>query len=368
MNERIFLLQSDIQKTLDKHYRHLDKYLSLDEAMLLLINQGIIYKDMDNTTTINSLYPINDATFMDRLGDIYLYANPDELRHFKGDRSHFFNDRAEVFLQSSFHHVRPEEHCHENIEVTYVYRGQYRFTSQGKEHIMSRGDAVLLSPNTAHTIEEFSDDSFYITLYINKSNLSLTFRSILKTHNIISEFIKEIISNPDSPNYLLISTDNNPVLNQLMINLFIEQVRFDQYAPECTLNYLKLFFLALIRSYDHFDQFYVSGANVDIGPVLDYLSKHYKTSTLSEMAKHFNYSNSYLSTLIKNSTGKNYTQIIKQYRLSEAKDYLDHSNRSVKDIALECGYNDVDHFSKTFKKVYGMSPQQYRSLKKKDIY
>ena len=36
------------------------------------------------------------------------------------------------------------------------------------------------------------------------------------------------------------------------------------------------------------------------------------------------------------------------------------TKRSIKDIALDCGYSDPLFFSRMFKKYYGMSPQEYR--------
>jgi AraC-like DNA-binding protein len=46
--------------------------------------------------------------------------------------------------------------------------------------------------------------------------------------------------------------------------------------------------------------------------------------------------------------------------MSDAKDYLTNTNLSIEKIAEYVGYNTVDHFSRTFKKHYYNSPQQFR--------
>jgi len=48
--------------------------------------------------------------------------------------------------------------------------------------------------------------------------------------------------------------------------------------------------------------------------------------------------------------------------MSDAIDYLKNTNMSIERISEIIGYNSSDHFSRTFKKYYNKSPQQYRKL------
>ena len=52
--------------------------------------------------------------------------------------------------------------------------------------------------------------------------------------------------------------------------------------------------------------------------ILNYLNRHYQSVTLHEAAKHFGYSTSHLSTLIKESTGRTFLQIIRDIKLDQA--------------------------------------------------
>lgn len=49
-------------------------------------------------------------------------------------------------------------------------------------------------------------------------------------------------------------------------------------------------------------------------------------------------------------------------RLLYAKDYLLRQNLSITDIAYKCGFNDVNYFSRFFKKHTGISPSKYTTL------
>ena len=51
-------------------------------------------------------------------------------------------------------------------------------------------------------------------------------------------------------------------------------------------------------------------------------------------------------------------------KMQKASQQLDFTDHSVKDIAMSMGFDDPYYFSKRFRKIIGMSPKQYRSLKK----
>ena len=56
-------------------------------------------------------------------------------------------------------------------------------------------------------------------------------------------------------------------------------------------------------------------------------------------------------------------QFLLDYRLEKSIEMLKDNNKTIQDIAIECGFNDANYFSKAFKKRYLMSPT---SLKEKN--
>ncbi len=55
----------------------------------------------------------------------------------------------------------------------------------------------------------------------------------------------------------------------------------------------------------------------------------------------------------------NITEFINQKRIEEAKLYLKRGNFSITDIAFMVGFNDLNYFSKVFKKLTSVTPSQY---------
>lgn len=81
----------------------------------------------------------------------------------------------------------------------------------------------------------------------------------------------------------------------------------------------------------------------------------------TEYAQQLNISSSYLNECVKNTTGHSVSHHIQQRIILEAKRLLYHSDKSVKEIAIELGYDDYPYFSRLFSKVTGMTALAFRN-------
>lgn len=84
---------------------------------------------------------------------------------------------------------------------------------------------------------------------------------------------------------------------------------------------------------------------------------------VSFYAQACNHSSSYFGEKIRAITGFTPKQLIIQYLIAEAKKYLTHSEKSVKEISYGLGYQDSSYFGRIFKEQTGMSPIEYRRKK-----
>lgn len=85
-----------------------------------------------------------------------------------------------------------------------------------------------------------------------------------------------------------------------------------------------------------------------------------KDITLTMVADIFFYNPAYLSRLFKNKLNKNYTTFITEIRINYAKECLKQPAISVTEVGIMCGYQSYKHFVKTFKKITGRTPTDYR--------
>lgn len=86
--------------------------------------------------------------------------------------------------------------------------------------------------------------------------------------------------------------------------------------------------------------------------------------SLQELSSQYNYSISRFSNLFKQKTGYAPIDYFLQMKMQKACQQLNFSNRPIKDIAFGLGFDDPYYFSKRFRKNIGMSPKQYRLLRK----
>ena len=80
-----------------------------------------------------------------------------------------------------------------------------------------------------------------------------------------------------------------------------------------------------------------------------------------QMARSLNLSSSRLCHLIKAETGLPPARYLKQLRIQKAKQLLETTFLSIKEVMAQIGYNDLSHFVRDFKMACGMSPRQYRA-------
>ena len=83
---------------------------------------------------------------------------------------------------------------------------------------------------------------------------------------------------------------------------------------------------------------------------------------LNSIASKLNVNASYLSTLFKQETNETLTEYVTRKRIEYATLLLNNSDLSISDIANFCGINDLQYFSKIFKKTVGHTPSEYKKL------
>ena len=94
----------------------------------------------------------------------------------------------------------------------------------------------------------------------------------------------------------------------------------------------------------------------------DYIRKNYRVDTLSvrDISSCAGLSTAYACTVFKAKTGKTMNQYLTDYRIEKAKHLLEDPRIRISEISSQVGYLDGNYFGKTFKKVTGLSPSEYR--------
>ena len=107
------------------------------------------------------------------------------------------------------------------------------------------------------------------------------------------------------------------------------------------------------------------GNKADINEILSYINEHYTEDIYLEgLAGQFDISPSYLSKLIKDHCGMTFVSYLASLRVEQAKKLLLETKLSITDIYMQCGFNNRTTFIRTFKKITGLSPSDFRKANK----
>ena len=99
----------------------------------------------------------------------------------------------------------------------------------------------------------------------------------------------------------------------------------------------------------------------NVQEIKDYLDLHFAEKiTLNVLAERFYINKFYLTRVFKDQFGLSVTSYLTQLRITQAKRLLRFTDKSVENVAQECGLNDANYFSRLFKKVEGTTPGEYR--------
>jgi len=124
---------------------------------------------------------------------------------------------------------------------------------------------------------------------------------------------------------------------------------------------LKKLFLTTLRSYYDLT---IASNKLNVSPMVDdainYIHEHFSEKISTHIISDaISVNDSHLSRQFKKEVNMTITHYIQNYRIEEAKLLIEQGNLSITDIAIKLGFNDVQYFTTTFKKLMHMTPSAY---------
>ena len=219
-----------------------------------------------------------------------------------------------------------------------------------QEHTLKPSSVIFIHQNQVHRTLSFNKATASIWA-INNENINSEYLKLLEsitptnpltldqeTFSIISEAVSFCLKLAERKNEKLYHTLLNGSCNTLT-GLVISQ------------------YLVQSKPFDKLSRF-----EVITKAFKELLERNFITAKRpGEYAQQLNISSPYLNECVKNTTGHSVSYHIQQRIILEAKRLLYHSDKSVKEIATELGYDDYPYFSRLFTKVSGMTALTFRN-------
>lgn len=255
-------------------------------------------------------------------------------------------------------------HKHTYFNVYYVLTGQCGHKVGNLDLPMKQGDIFFLPPFVEQTLEVF-DDSIILNIQIRKDTFDDIFFNTLRFNNILSDFFIHCLYSKDPVKGILFSTGNDTEIQDMFLEIYHETILNDTYSWRLLHNLVPILFAKLLRGYS--DTAVFTGQDVPKNSsklrILSYIHDHYRTVSLDEIAREFNYSVPHCSRLIREETGVGFVAFVRNIKMSHAVSLLLNSRIPISDISNTVGYENPESFIRSFQKVYHMSPSAYRKQK-----
>ena len=169
------------------------------------------------------------------------------------------------------------------------------------------------------------------------------------------------------------SIRENPKLSRVPVLLVAENVSYlKNFSQILGIPYLLVCNSAILSNKDFQEHLkMIAGLKVKLLPpktgslvkqtILNINMSYSSPITRDLLAQKLNASADYLSRIFKKEMGMQLWDYVNAYRLSEAKNMLLETGRSIKDISFSTGFSDPAYFTRLFHRMYGLSPSACRS-------
>ncbi|MCR9263027.1 MAG: helix-turn-helix domain-containing protein [Flavobacteriaceae bacterium] len=175
-----------------------------------------------------------------------------------------------------------------------------------------------------------------------------------------------LFNNIYSPSYFCVTDDTRGEFEMILSQMKSEVRKADLAQYELLVSYLKIFLITASRSKAKQQPESLQDTPDEKEPFIlqklkDLIETHFKSKhSAGEYADMLNISPKALAKMTKNHFNKTMTNLISERIVIEAKRELYLTDKSVKEIAFDLGYDDEHYFSRFFKNNAEISPKVYR--------
>ena len=249
--------------------------------------------------------------------------------------------------------------AHDFYEFIFFKKGKGIHRNHNADNIFSVGDLFFIKPNEQHSFLLDEETEVYIVRFSQCARLIL--KELVDSSNGRAVSLSKAQS-PLNPKVHVPDSEQKPVLAILDLLLQLYEAGSQN---ESLCYYQILCLIAIVErnlSYPPFKEPSPSEKK-DLTAILSHIHKHLhepEMLTLGYIAGKFNISINTLGTYFKKETGSSVKQYIDQCRMHVIEKKVIEGQKSFSEIAYQFGFTDESHFSKYFRKYYGISPTVYR--------
>lgn len=231
------------------------------------------------------------------------------------------------------------KHFHETFCISLIHNGIEQIDFENQSLFTEAGSISITNPYEVHSNPLIDNDSYlkFDTIYIPNDVI----KNVLKGKNI--------------------KFKNRQITNKKANKLFLKLRNALESKNEETIEFYLKKFVNILKQYSQINKSEYSGLNHNCYyKIINHIENHiYEKFKLIELSKVANINKFGFTKKFKALTGMTPMNYILMRKIFSSKTFIK-SNLEFTEIAYQYNFTDLAHYSKTFKRFIGISPQKYR--------
>ncbi len=227
-------------------------------------------------------------------------------------------------------------HIHIYYEIVYVIDGEIEVFVNMEKKVLNKYEMMLILPHQIHGYHTKKQSKIFICVFsydilsqINYTKYKNRICGILKADNFTKEIITILKNGEKCSDYKFLA---------FVYNIFD---MFNDTAYEVSFENIK--------------------ENMIIFNIFEYINEHFKENINNEIiANKLGYDKHYISSVFHKLISVNIRDIINTYRISYAKMLIRTTDKSIGEIAFECGFQTIRCFNSVFMKTVKLTPSEFK--------
>ena len=244
-------------------------------------------------------------------------------------------DFPSYFHAEKYESIGYKPHLHRNLEIYCVIKGSSHITINDREYNLTEGQGVVINSMQIHSYQN-SEGTVVSFLLVGTKFLQL-FNSVYPERVL--------------PESLFNSEANKPILQ--LINDITE--KYDDFDVFEAMGYSNLLIHYIVKAYGT-ESAKKGSKKFIFSEIIQYIYDHYTEDlSLASLSEQFNYAPRSLGHLFSKYVRmdiRNFINSVRVEKVIEMKDNPENSNKTILDLAVECGFNSASSFYRAYRKNY----------------
>lgn len=255
-----------------------------------------------------------------------------------------------------------ERHWHHEVELLYICKGKFQIELNLENEFLYEGDFCFVNSGELHQLRGCHPGTVHDAVIFNPYILKFAYHDVIEDE-VIEPFLAGITS---LPHIIRVGEDEYEEIRAMF-----ERFCSLRYYPddmgylEAKIDLYRMLFLLKKKKMMVSSDSVLSAADKEkidrYKRIVTYVQEHFAEKVmLEELAEQVQCNPQYLCHFFKEIAGVPPIQYLISYRLERAKEMLRDTTKTVLEVSMDCGFDNVSYFIRQFKKAEGVTPREYR--------